>query len=113
MPEVQAGRLLRHRLPPHPPARGERFPCPAPSSTKASSATASTACPTNTWRVSCRICSASAPAARIVIAHLGNGASMCALRDGLSRDTSMGFTAVDGLMMGTRTGSLDPGVMLT
>ena len=48
----------------------------------------------------------------IVIAHLGNGASMCALRDGQSRDTSMGFTAVDGLMMGTRTGSLDPGVIL-
>ncbi len=48
----------------------------------------------------------------IVIAHLGNGASMCALRDGLSRDTSMGFTAVDGLMMGTRTGTLDPGVIL-
>ena len=48
----------------------------------------------------------------IVIAHLGNGASMCALRDGLFRDTSMGFTAVDGLMMGTRTGSLDPGVIL-
>ncbi|WP_374243956.1 acetate/propionate family kinase [Zoogloea sp.] len=48
----------------------------------------------------------------IIVAHLGNGASMCALRDGLSRDTSMGFTAVDGLMMGTRTGSLDPGVIL-
>ena len=48
----------------------------------------------------------------IVIAHLGNGASMCALRDGQSRDTSMGFTAVDGLMMGTRTGALDPGVVL-
>lgn len=48
----------------------------------------------------------------IVVAHLGNGASMCALRDGLSRDTSMGFTAVDGIMMGTRTGSIDPGVML-
>lgn len=48
----------------------------------------------------------------IIIAHLGNGASMCALRDGLSRDTSMGFTAVDGLMMGTRTGTLDPGVIL-
>ncbi|WP_079434404.1 acetate/propionate family kinase [Zoogloea sp. LCSB751] len=48
----------------------------------------------------------------ILIAHLGNGASMCALRDGVSRDTSMGFTAVDGLMMGTRTGSLDPGVIL-
>ena len=48
----------------------------------------------------------------IIIAHLGNGASMCALSEGQSRDTSMGFTAVDGLMMGTRTGSLDPGVIL-
>ena len=48
----------------------------------------------------------------VVIAHLGNGASMCALRDGKSVASTMGFTAVEGLMMGTRTGSLDPGVML-
>ena len=48
----------------------------------------------------------------VVIAHLGNGSSMCALRDGRSVASSMGFTAVDGLMMGTRTGSLDPGVLL-
>ncbi len=48
----------------------------------------------------------------IVIAHLGNGASMCALREGRSVTSTMGFTAVEGLMMGTRTGSLDPGVML-
>lgn len=48
----------------------------------------------------------------VVIAHLGNGASMCALRDGRSVASTMGFTAVEGLMMGTRTGSLDPGVML-
>ncbi len=48
----------------------------------------------------------------MVIAHLGNGASMCALRDGKSVASTMGFTAVEGLMMGTRTGSLDPGVML-
>ena len=51
-------------------------------------------------------------AGRVVIAHLGNGASMCALRDGKSVASTMGFTAVEGLMMGTRTGSLDPGVML-
>lgn len=50
--------------------------------------------------------------AAVVIAHLGNGASMCALRGGKSVASTMGFTAVDGLMMGTRTGSLDPGVML-
>jgi acetate kinase len=49
---------------------------------------------------------------RVVIAHLGSGASMCAIKDGKSVDSSMGFTAVDGLMMGTRTGSLDPGVVL-
>ncbi|NMG43127.1 acetate/propionate family kinase [Aromatoleum toluvorans] len=48
----------------------------------------------------------------VLIAHLGNGASMCALREGKSVATTMGFTAVDGLMMGTRTGSLDPGVLL-
>ena len=48
----------------------------------------------------------------VVIAHLGNGASMCALRDGKSVASTMGFTAVEGLMMGTRTGSLDPGVLL-
>ncbi|HRP98261.1 MAG TPA: acetate/propionate family kinase [Rhodocyclaceae bacterium] len=48
----------------------------------------------------------------VVIAHLGNGASMCALREGRSVASTMGFTAVDGLMMGTRTGSIDPGVLL-
>ena len=49
---------------------------------------------------------------RVVMAHLGNGASLCATRDGRSFDTTMGFSAVDGLMMGTRTGALDPGVLL-
>lgn len=49
---------------------------------------------------------------RVIIAHLGNGASLCAVRDGCSLDTTMGFTALDGLMMGTRCGSLDPGVVL-
>ncbi|MFZ4791579.1 MAG: acetate/propionate family kinase [Candidatus Competibacteraceae bacterium] len=49
---------------------------------------------------------------RVVVAHLGNGASMCAIRDGRSMASTMGFTAVEGLPMGTRTGSLDPGVIL-
>ena len=49
---------------------------------------------------------------RLIVAHLGNGASLCALRDGRSVASTMGFTAVDGLMMGTRTGALDPGVLL-
>jgi acetate kinase len=49
---------------------------------------------------------------RLIIAHLGNGASLCAVHDGRSVASTMGFTAVDGLMMGTRTGALDPGVLL-
>jgi len=51
-------------------------------------------------------------AGRVVVAHLGNGASMCAVRDGQSVASSMGFTALDGLPMGTRCGQLDPGVVL-
>jgi len=50
--------------------------------------------------------------ARVVVAHLGNGASMCAMRDRRSVETTMGFTALDGLVMGTRCGSLDPGVVM-
>ena len=49
---------------------------------------------------------------RVIIAHLGNGASMCAVKDGHSVGSSMGFTALDGLPMGTRCGQLDPGVVL-
>jgi acetate kinase len=51
-------------------------------------------------------------AGRVVIAHLGNGASMCGLSNGRSIASSMGFTALDGLPMGTRSGQLDPGVVL-
>ncbi len=49
---------------------------------------------------------------RVVAAHLGNGASLCAMHAGESVDTTMGFTALDGLPMGTRCGALDPGVLL-
>ena len=49
---------------------------------------------------------------RLVVAHLGNGASMCAIREGQSIGSTMGFTALDGLPMGTRCGQLDPGVVL-
>ena len=50
---------------------------------------------------------------RIVFAHLGNGASLCAVKDGRSVASTMGFTAVDGLMMGTRCGAVDPGASCT
>ncbi|HEU4439705.1 MAG TPA: acetate/propionate family kinase, partial [Methylomirabilota bacterium] len=52
-----------------------------------------------------------AGAGRVVIAHLGNGASMAAVRDGRAVDTTMGLTPAGGFMMGTRTGDLDPGVL--
>jgi len=49
---------------------------------------------------------------RVIVAHLGSGSSLCALKDGKSLDSTLGFTALDGLCMGTRPGSLDPGVVL-
>jgi acetate kinase len=49
---------------------------------------------------------------RVIVAHLGNGTSLCALHAGKSVETSMGFTALDGLCMGTRPGAVDPGVIL-
>jgi acetate kinase len=49
---------------------------------------------------------------RVLMAHLGNGASLCAAQEGKSLASTMGFSALDGLMMGTRTGNLDPGVVL-
>jgi acetate kinase len=49
---------------------------------------------------------------RVIVAHLGSGASLCALRAGVSVDSTMGFSALDGLPMGTRPGGLDPGVLL-
>lgn len=60
------------------------------------------------------IVAALAPAVprRLVVAHLGNGASLCAIADGRSVDTSMGLTPTGGIPMGTRTGDLDPGVVL-
>ena len=49
---------------------------------------------------------------RVIIAHLGSGASIVAVKEGKSIDTSMGFTPLEGLVMGTRSGDVDPGVLL-
>jgi acetate kinase len=57
-----------------------------------------------------RVAGPKAARGRVILAHLGNGASLAAVRSGVSIDTSMGFTPSAGLMMGTRTGDLDPGV---
>jgi len=52
------------------------------------------------------------PSSKIVICHLGAGASLCAVKDGKSQDTTMGFTPLEGLMMNTRSGTIDPGIIL-
>ncbi len=49
---------------------------------------------------------------RLIVCHLGNGASVCAVQDGASIDTSMGFTPLEGLVMGTRCGDIDPGILI-
>ncbi|HMO36500.1 MAG TPA: acetate/propionate family kinase, partial [Gemmatales bacterium] len=49
---------------------------------------------------------------KVIVAHLGNGASLCALNQGKSLDSTLGFTPLDGLCMGTRPGALDPGIVL-
>lgn len=53
-----------------------------------------------------------APRERVIVAHLGNGASLCAIHHGTSVASTMGFTAIEGMPMGTRSGSLDPGLVL-
>ncbi len=59
-----------------------------------------------------RECAPTLARGRVIVAHLGNGASVCAMHAGRSIETSMGLTALDGLVMGTRCGSLDPGAVL-
>ncbi len=60
----------------------------------------------------CKILGLDFEKVNIITCHLGNGASICAIKNGKSVDTSMGFTPVDGLIMGTRCGNIDPGVLL-
>jgi acetate kinase len=104
--------VLRHRVPPHEPELAQRFALPEEfyeagvrrygfhglSYEYIASVLA---------QFDARIASG-----RTVVLHLGNGASMCGMEAGRSVASTMGFTAVDGLMMGTRSGSLDPGVIL-
>jgi len=61
--------------------------------------------------LSARLCEELPRASRAVLAHLGNGASLCALREGRSIDCTMGFSVLDGLPMGTRSGAIDPGAI--
>ena len=68
--------------------------------------------PTSTSPAVCAALLPDLSGGRVIVAHLGSGASLCAMRDGQSVDTTMSFSALDGLPMGTRCGTLDPGVIL-
>lgn len=59
-----------------------------------------------------KLCARPLNTSKVITCHLGNGASVCGIKNGVSVDTSMGFTPVTGLMMGTRCGTLDPGILL-
>lgn len=69
-------------------------------------------CGDNTGRMPRRLEFGRLPAGRVIAAHLSNGASLCAMRDGRSIETTMGFTTLDGLVMGTRRGSIGAGTLL-
>ena len=84
------------------------LPIPGNCGSKASSATDFTAFPANRSCINLR---GDLPD-RLIIAHLGNGASVTAVRGGKSIDTSMGLTPSGGVIMGTRSGDLDPGVLV-
>ena len=115
LPGRAGGRLLRHRVPRRRcRRRASRTRCPsAGASGWACAATASTGSRTPGSRAGCRSCWAMPPdGLRIVSCHLGAGASLCAIADGRSVDTTMGFTPLEGLVMATRSGSVDPGLLL-
>ncbi len=63
-------------------------------------------------RRACELLNRDQEGLKLVICHLGAGASLCAVKDGMSIDTTMGFTALEGLMMDTRSGTIDPGILL-
>ena len=111
-PGRAAGRLLRHRLPPRPPG-AHRLLRPAPRALRRGGP------PLRLPRPELRVHRPRLPemapeiaGGRVIVAHLGSGDSMCALPHGRSIESTMGFTALDGLPMGTRPGQLDPGVVL-
>jgi len=113
-PEGPPRRGLRHRFPPdHARARLPlRNPVPALHQATTSAATVSTGPPTATCPIAAVSCSAGAASdRRVITAHLGNGCSVAAIDRGRSIDTSMGFTPLEGLLMGTRSGDMDPAII--
>ena len=106
------GRLLRHGVPPHPAGGGPGFRAAAAYTEKGVRRYGFHGISYEYIASVLPQYDARAAAGRAVVAHLGNGSSLCALRNGRSVATTMGFSSLDGLPMGTRCGSLDPGVIL-
>ena len=105
--------LLRYRFSSRPRRAGGSF-CHSPGACmpRVSGAMAFTGFPTSISRASFRKLAPEIASKRVIVAHLGSGASMCAISGGRSVESSLGFTALDGLPMGTRCGQIDPGVVL-
>ena len=112
-PHVAADRLLRHGVPSLHAARGEaasRFRAAFDVEGRASATDFTGFRISFSWRSS-RVRLAPAARGRVILAHLGAGASLAAVRDGKSVDTSMGFSPASGLVMGTRGGDMDAGLV--
>ena len=108
-PGVSQTAMFRHRFPQQ--DAGDRKVaghCSGASGMRVFTVMVSTVFPMNMSRCTLK----KALQGRVIIAHLGNGASMAALKNGRSQDTTMGISALGGLMMGTRSGDLDPGILL-
>ena len=111
-PYASAGRLLRYRLPPHNAARGVALCSAACADRRRHSPLRLSR---SVLRIHRQTASGDGPAlarGKVIAAHLGAGASLCALRGGASVATTMGFSVLDGLVMATRCGTLDPGAIL-
>ena len=106
------GRLLRYGISPQSARAGPGLRTPSPHHRGGSQALWFSRAVVRIYRERLSETNPELARGRLLVAHLGNGASLCALKNGHSVATTMGFTAVDGLMMGTRCGSIDPGVIL-
>ena len=111
-PRIAAGRLFRHLVPPHE-SRTRAAIRAARGVARGRSAALRLPRPVlRVHRIGAAAVRREGGVGRTIVLHLGNGASMCAIEAGRSIASTMGFTALDGLPMGTRSGSLDPGVIL-
>jgi acetate kinase len=112
LPRGGAGGLFRHRLSPRPPLGQRHLRAAPPLLRRGRAALRLPRAELRLHHRQARLDHPDIAKGRVIVAHLGNGASLCAIRDGRSVGSTMGFSALDGMPMGTRSGQLDPGVIL-